>query len=69
MLFRSQLANMVQGEPDLIMQLSDEVQAKNLDLQKRRRRADDDLASAQQRVAEARGELRAAELFLDRGRR
>lgn len=63
------LATAVRGEPDLLVQLSEEFRLKGMDLDRHRLHAEGRLVAAQERVVEARGELRAAELFLDRSRR
>lgn len=63
------LAATVRGEPDLLVRLSEEVQLKGQDLNQRLLREEARLLAAQDRVVEARGELRTAELFLDRNRR
>lgn len=63
------LAATVRGEPDLLVQLSEEVLLKGQDLDQRLLREEARLLAAQDRVVEARGELRTAELFLDRNRR
>ena len=63
------LAATVDGEPDLLVQLSEEVRLKGQDLDQRLLREEARLLAAQDRVVEARGDLRTAELFLESNRR
>ena len=63
------LSMTLSGQADLLVRLSEEFRLRSLELDQRRLQAEGRLVAAQKSVVDARGELRTAELFLDRNRR